>query len=120
MLCAASVYVVLAYPSFLWLNANPSVVSLLLVVGMLAIIKALYFAPLPSLMADIFPTETRVTGMSLSYSIGVSVFGGFAPTISIFLIKFFKTPVAPSYYLIFAAVLSICALLGATYRLKLK
>ena len=120
MLCAASVYVVLAYPSFLWLNANPSVVSLLLVVGMLTIIKALYFAPLPSLMADIFPTETRVTGMSLSYSIGVSVFGGFAPTISIFLIKFFKTPVAPSYYLIFAAVLSICALLGATYRLKLK
>ncbi|QRX83554.1 hypothetical protein [Glaciimonas sp. PAMC28666] len=41
---------------------------------------------------NIFPVEARVTGMSISYSVGVSVFGGFAPAISIFLIKITGTP----------------------------
>ena len=91
-----------------------------LVVGMIGLIKALYFAPLASIMSDIFPMETRVTGMSLSYSIGVSVFGGFAPAISIFLIKITGTPVATSYYLIAASGLSICALLVAAIKLKVR
>lgn len=120
MLSAACVYIVLAYPFFLWLNASPTNTSLLLVVGMIGLIKAIYFAPLASLMSDIFPMETRVTGMSLSYSIGVSVFGGFAPAISIFLIKITGTPVATSYYLVAASGLSICALLVAAIRLKIR
>lgn len=117
---AAIVYIVLAYPFFLWLNANPTDTSLLLVVGMIGLIKAVYFAPLASIMSDIFPIETRVTGMSLSYSIGVSVFGGFAPAISIFLIKITGTPVATSYYLVAACGLSICALAVAAIKLKIK
>ena len=120
MLSASIVYIALAYPFFLWLNAYPTNTSLLLVVGMIGLIKAVYFAPLASIMSDIFPIETRVTGMSLSYSIGVSVFGGFAPAISIFLIKITGTPVATSYYLVAASGLSICALLVAAIRLKIR
>ncbi|MFL9877651.1 MFS transporter [Herbaspirillum rhizosphaerae] len=120
MLSAAVVYIVLAYPFFLWLNANPTDTSLLLIVCLIGLIKAVYFAPLASLMSDIFPIETRVTGMSLSYSIGVSVFGGFAPAISIFLIKITGTPVATSYYLVAASGLSICALIAAAVKLKVK
>ncbi|PUA19529.1 MFS transporter [Glaciimonas sp. PCH181] len=120
MLGAAIVYMLLAYPFFLWLNANPTDTSLLLVVGMIGLIKAIYFAPLASVMSDIFPVETRVTGMSLSYSIGVSVFGGFAPAISIFLIKITGTPVATSYYLIAASGLSIFSLAVAASKLKVK
>lgn len=120
MLSASIVYIILAYPFFLWLNANPTNTSLLLVVGMIGLIKAIYFAPLASIMSDIFPIETRVTGMSLSYSIGVSVFGGFAPAISIFLIKITGTPVATSYYLVAASALSICALMVAAIKLKIR
>lgn len=120
MLSAAVVYIVLAYPFFLWLNANPTDTSLLLIVCLIGLIKAVYFAPLASLMSDIFPIETRVTGMSLSYSVGVSVFGGFAPAISIFLIKITGTPVATSYYLVAASGLSICALIVAAVKLKMK
>lgn len=68
MLTAAVLYAVAILPAFLWLNSRPS--SLLLVVALMALIKAVYFAPLPSLMADIFPVRTRVTGMSLSYNLG--------------------------------------------------
>ncbi|MBB3214709.1 MHS family proline/betaine transporter-like MFS transporter [Herbaspirillum sp. Sphag1AN] len=120
MLGTAIVYIVSAYPLFLWLNAYPTTASLLLAVGMIGLIKAIYFAPLASIMSDIFPLETRVTGMSLSYSIGVSVFGGFAPAISIFLIRITGTPVATSYYLVAASSLSICALLVAAIKLKLR
>jgi len=120
MLTTAVLYIALAYPLFVWLNAHPTKFTLILVVAMLSLLKAVYFAPLPSFMADIFPTSSRVTGLSLSYSIGVSVFGGFVPAISIFLIKVLATPVAPSFYLILAAALSICALLSARLKFRLR
>jgi len=120
MLCAAVLYIGLAYPFFYWINAHPGKASLIEVVALLSLLKAVYFAPLPSFVADIFPTSSRVTGMSLSYSIGVSVFGGFVPAISIFLIKVCATPVAPSFYLILASALSIGALLAARFKLRLR
>lgn len=45
-------------------------------------IVALCFAPLPALMAEFFPWRTRTRGLSLSYSLGVTIFSGFAPFIA--------------------------------------
>ena len=93
--------------------------ELLLVVSMMALIKAVYFAPLASLMADVFPIRTRVTGMSLSYNLSVTIFGGFAPVIATGLIALTGSQLAPSFYLILAAALSISALWVAKRKLKL-
>jgi len=86
---------------------------------MMALIKAVYFAPLAALMADVFPIQTRVTGMSLSYNLSVTIFGGFAPVIATGLIALTGSQLAPSFYLIGAAALSITALLVASRKLKL-
>ncbi|MCK9801558.1 hypothetical protein BK634_15290 [Pseudomonas chlororaphis] len=120
MLFSALFYLCVAYPAFLWLNAEPTLLSLMLVVSLMALIKAVYFAPLPALMSEIFPVQTRATGMSLSYNLGVTFFGGFAPFIAASLIAVTGSKAAPAYYLMFAAILSICALLGAQLKLKLK
>jgi MHS family proline/betaine transporter-like MFS transporter len=40
-----------------------------------------YSAAVPAVMASLFPVRTRVTGLSLSYNLGVTLFGGFAPAI---------------------------------------
>jgi MHS family proline/betaine transporter-like MFS transporter len=117
MLAAAVVYAVAILPAFFWLNSRPSASSLLLVVALMALIKAVYFAPLPSLMADIFPVRTRVTGMSLSYNLGVTIFGGFAPVIATGLIALTGSQLAPSFYLMLAAALSVVALLMARKKL---
>ncbi|MNP25258.1 Proline/betaine transporter [compost metagenome] len=119
MVVSALFYLCVAYPAFAWLNAAPTLVSLMLVVALMAMIKAVYFAPLPALMSEIFPIQTRATGMSLSYNIGVTFFGGFAPFIAASLISMTGSKAAPSYYLMFAAVVSLCALLGARLKLKL-
>ena len=40
------------------------------------ILMAFYFGPLPALMSEMFPTSLRSTGLSVSYNLGVTLFGG--------------------------------------------
>src|SRR6202163_3139210 len=79
MIGAAVLFAVTAYPAFVLLGANASLLMLALMVCWLGLLKSFFSGALPSLMAKVFPTSTRVTGMSLSYNIAGAVFGGFAP-----------------------------------------
>jgi len=58
--------------------------------------------------------------MSLAYNIAVTVFGGFGPFIITWLIASTGSKAAPSFYLIFAAVVSLVALMAARKRLGFK
>jgi MHS family proline/betaine transporter-like MFS transporter len=62
---AGGFYLVLSYPLFRLLKVRPSLALLLLIVGTSPVVKAVYYASLPSLMADIFPVATRSTGLTL-------------------------------------------------------
>jgi MHS family proline/betaine transporter-like MFS transporter len=64
-------------------------------------------------MAELFDTKVRGTGLSVSYAIGVAIFGGFAPFIHEWLIGATGDVIAPSYYLIFSAVIGLAALCNA-------
>ena len=63
-----------------------------------------------ALMSELFPTRLRTTGLSISYSFGVAIFGGFAPFINASLIEMTGSKLAPSFYLMFGAAVSIVAL----------
>lgn len=104
---------VIAYPAFAWLVASPSIEKLFLAQVTLGILTALYVGALPALMAELFPVRMRATGLSISYSVAVAVFGGFAPFISVWLIQATDSAIAPSYYLTAAAVVSLLSLLLA-------
>ena len=69
---------VLGWPLFKFLVGSPSVLTLTLVQVILGIRLAFYFGPLPALFAEMFPTYICSTGMSVSFNIGVTIFGGFA------------------------------------------
>lgn len=103
----------IAYPAFAWLAGAPTVEKLFLAQITLGVLTALYVGALPALMAELFPARMRATGLSVSYSVAVAVFGGFAPFISVWLIQATGSAVAPSYYLIVAALISLSALLMA-------
>lgn len=47
--------------------------------------------------------------MSLAYNVGVTIFGGFGPFIIAWLIRATGMKTAPSFYVMFAAVLSLAA-----------
>jgi MHS family proline/betaine transporter-like MFS transporter len=107
------------YPLFNWLAATPTLSTLLMVQAVMGVLMAGYMGALPALMSELFPTRLRTTGLSISYSFGVAIFGGFAPFINAWLIEVTGSNLAPSFYLMLAAVISLVALL-AVHRLGLK
>jgi MFS transporter, MHS family, proline/betaine transporter len=112
MLSAAALFFITAYPAFALLAAHASLAVLILMVCWIALLKSCYSGALPSYMATIFPTATRVSGMSLSYNIGVTIFGGFAPLFAQSLVDLTGSKLAPSYYIMVTAFLSFVALIA--------
>jgi MFS transporter, MHS family, proline/betaine transporter len=112
MLWTAVLFLVTAYPVFWLMVAYPSLATAVFAVGWLNLVKGGYSGVLPSLMSERFPVETRAVGIAFSYSISVTVFGGFAPFFATILIAQTGDPLSPSYYLMFTALLSIAALLA--------
>lgn len=111
MLVAAVVSLVLSLPLFAILVNNPSVLVLTLVQVVLGIQMAFYFGPLPALLTFMYPTSIRTTGLSISYNLGVTLFGGFAPIVLTALISSSGSLLSPSYYFMAVAVVSIVGLL---------
>jgi len=112
MFAAALAVLLVSYPIFAWLVFAPALQTLLIVQAIIGILAAAYMGPLPALMSEMFPTRMRTTGLSVSYSFGVAIFGGFAPFINAWLIETTSSKVAPSFYLMFAAAISLLALLS--------
>jgi MHS family proline/betaine transporter-like MFS transporter len=101
------------YPGF-WLMTHYNTASALIaLVCWMALLKSVYFSAVPSMMADLFPVTTRASGMAIGYNIAVTVFGGFAPFICTLLITATGTKLAPSYYLMIVALLSLWALINS-------
>lgn len=111
MLVAAVVSLVLSLPLFAILVNNPSVLVLTLVQVVLGVQMAFYFGPLPALLTFMYPTAIRTTGLSISYNLGVTLFGGFAPIVLTALISSSGSLLSPSYYFMTVAVVSIIGLL---------
>ena len=103
-------------PLFAWLVARPTIGWLLVVQATIGVFIAVYVGPISVLICELFPAHVRTTAVSTSYSLAVAIFGGFAPLIMASLINLTGSSLVPSYYLMFAAVISLAAL-GAANRL---
>jgi MFS transporter, MHS family, proline/betaine transporter len=111
MMIVGLVYLVTIFPTFLLLTRSPTPAIIVISVLYLGILKAVYAGPLAALMAELFPVETRATGLGLSYNIGVTLFGGMGPAIMTWLGTFAAIgELAPGYYLTGVCILSLCAL----------
>jgi MHS family proline/betaine transporter-like MFS transporter len=116
MLAMTVLFFVTSYPIFAAMVAYPSLATAILAAGWLSLVKAGYSGVLPSLMSELFPVETRAIGMSFSYSVSVTIFGGFAPFVATWLIANTGDKLSPSYYLMATAILSMIAIIAAGRR----
>lgn len=66
---------------------------------------------LATAMADAFPARVRYSGLSLAYSVSVSIFGGFTPLLLTGLIDATGSRLAPGWYLTAAAAVTLVAAL---------
>ncbi len=115
---ALSLIALTTWPLFFLLTTFPTVTTLMFVQAIVGLMLAASLGPVPALLADIFPTKTRGTGLALSYNFSVTIFGGFAPLIVTWLIDTLHNKVAPSFYVMATAAISITALLMLAKKMK--
>jgi MHS family proline/betaine transporter-like MFS transporter len=105
-------FVVVPYPVFLYLLSGSASYGQLIVVQIVfALMISMFSGAGPAAIAEIFPTRNRSTWMTSGYALSVAIFGGFAPFISVWLIGHFNSPVAHSFYLVAAAVVSTAVIM---------
>jgi MHS family proline/betaine transporter-like MFS transporter len=97
-------------PMFATLVAQPTFWTLLVMQAIVGVLLAAILAPLPALLADIFPTRTRGTGLALSYNVSVTIFGGFSPLIVTWLIGVTHIKTSPSFYVLATTLISLASL----------
>ena len=113
MFASAAAMLVVFYPLFAWLAAAPTLQTLLIVQAIIGVLIAAYMGPLGALMAELFPARVRTTGLSISYAFAVAIFGGLAPLFNTWIIAVTGNKLAPAFYLILAAAISLVALVFA-------
>lgn len=105
-----------AIPLFSFILAQPSREHLFAVQLVASLIQVCIAAPLPGLLAGLFPTAVRSTGMAISYNASVAIFGGTAPLTVTWLSGLTGSRMVPAYYLTAAAVLSLVMVLSFRER----
>jgi MFS family permease len=124
MVTGAALVVVLAFPLMNLLQDKEAgnaakglaVFAAGLVVGLMA-------GPGPAMLAEMFPTRARYTGLGLAYSLSNAVFSGSAGLIITELIKRTKNIDIPAYYVVVTCAVSVVALLtlrGDDHRRELR
>lgn len=107
-----------SYPMFVLLNTFPSFTTLLIVQAIVGVLIAACLGPIPAMLADIFPTSIRGTGLALSYNFSVTLFGGFAPLIVTWMIDATGSKLAPSFYVMATILISVLAIVCLGRRMR--
>jgi MFS transporter, MHS family, proline/betaine transporter len=106
----AWLFLLTTFPLFFLMVAFPSLATAIFAAGWLSLVKAGYSGVLPSQLSELFPTRVRGIGVSLSFAVAVTIFGGFTPFVATSLIAMTGNSLSPSFYIMFTAAVSIIAL----------
>jgi MFS transporter, MHS family, proline/betaine transporter len=71
-----------------------------------AFLLALIMAAEPATLAELFPSEFRLSGYSVSFNLGIGLAGGTAPIVAVALIAATKNDIAPAWYLMLASAIA--------------
>ncbi|MFC2130918.1 MFS transporter [Bacteroidota bacterium] len=88
-----------------------------------AVLVATQQGVMPAALVERFPTRIRYTGLSISYNIGLALFGGTTPMLATWLIHEFEGNVLlPGFYLMMSGIISLIAVskFKETYKNELE
>ena len=102
-------FILFSFPIF-WLISHKQFYLALLGDIALCLTLVPIAALVPTIIAELFPTEVRNTGTALGYNICLALFGGTAPLIALSLVDHTKNNLAPAGYLIICTIISWIAL----------
>jgi MHS family proline/betaine transporter-like MFS transporter len=98
-LAASAGFVLLSYPLLLLMSGGTFAAA---VTGGLAfaVCSSLFGSCMGATMVELFPTQTRYTGVAIGYNVGQAVLSGTAPLVAVWLVKQTGSELAPAFYLI--------------------
>jgi len=105
-------FMILLFPLMNGLVASPSGAMLVAVVVVLGGLHAASIAVGIMLIPLIFPPAVRSTGLAVSYSLGVAIFGGTATWVVTWLVGATGDPLASTWYVMAASVAMLLAALA--------
>ncbi|MGM5069257.1 MFS transporter [Rhodococcus qingshengii] len=108
LLIATAGSAIWAIPAFTLLLTGNVAALILAHVG-IGFVLAFYGSAGSTALAEMFPTSVRYTALSISYSVAVSLFGGFSPLIATFLLQQTGWAIAPAFYVATAGVIATIA-----------
>lgn len=102
--------VLLLYPAFALMLRIPTIITVLLSVAVIVGLRAVANPTGFLLLLEGFPREIRGRSLGIIYSVGVTLFGGFAPFIVTWLLNVTQSPYAPVWYMAVCSLISLAAL----------
>lgn len=108
LMSASIVFVLFTVPAFMLLDTGNFLVIILVQI-LLGGMLTLNDGTLPSFLAEMFPTKVRYSGFAVSFNLSNALFGGTAPFVATLLIATSGNLLAPGWYLMGAAVISLIA-----------
>ncbi|MFD6392491.1 MFS transporter [Nocardia sp. NPDC060259] len=106
---AAATWGFFAFP--LMDTANSALILSAIIIGL--VFHGLMYAGQPAIMAEMFPTRMRYSGVSLGYQVTSIVAGSLAPIIAVKLLDSYGSSVPIAVYLAAASVVTVIAVLCA-------
>ncbi|SEH71263.1 MFS transporter, MHS family, proline/betaine transporter [Mycolicibacterium rutilum] len=106
----AIAFAVGSYPLFLLLNSG-TLVAAVAAHAALAAIESVFVSASLAAGAELFATRVRSSGYSIGYNVSVAIFGGTAPYVATWLVDRTENQIAPAFYVIAAAVITLATLL---------
>ena len=100
-------FLVLVYPMFLWMKTAPGFTSVLCASIIAGVLMAMVAGAGPVMLTEQFPTRLRSTPVGIGYNISAAIFGGFAPFICTWLVRQTGDAIAPTYFLLGCALVSL-------------
>lgn len=107
LLCTASGMVLAAIPCFYLLQTS-EVSWVILSIGIAAFLSSLDQGNTPIAVVENCPENVRYSGIAFAYNLGVALFGGTSPFVVTVLTEKVGL-IAPAYYLVVMAGISLCA-----------
>ncbi|WP_330181530.1 MHS family MFS transporter [Nocardia sp. NBC_01503] len=92
-------------------SKHNAVILSAIIIGL--VFHAFMYAAQPAIMAEMFPTRMRYSGVSLGYQVTSIVAGSLAPIIAVRLLNTYKSSVPIAWYLAGAAAVTVVAVLFA-------
>jgi len=109
MLILTLAMIAFIYPSFrMMLAGTPT--EFVIAQVMLAFPIGMALGLQGAMVVEIFPLRTRVTSMSIAYSLTLAAAGGTAPLVSAWLIEELQQPLAPAFYVILHGIIGLLIL----------